>query len=428
MEELMLAPFQVCEIARLIAEGFSNRQISRVTGASRASVARYRKVPDRGMNAEVRRRPRDYKLDAGDQSALANLVSKARGNCSIVCNHIKADPKKYGLPEGFDINQRSVRRYAVTRFPELFADTVPEPVTAFHCQPGQQLQIDFIHCKFRFDGADSEETIYIFEAVYPWSRKAYVRVCPDMTQASWLLSIADCLANLGIPRQILCDNDKGLVLENNRRKKTLRFHPAFEWLCKPLGISPLAARPARPQTKGRVERFGGYIKINGLIDIRIDRLIHNRQELQEALSLWVKDVADKRVFKVEDEPRTVAELYEKEKPLLKFPALLKTAFDIITWTTQVTKSGGVNIYGIRVQLDARMAEMYVYVSLRTNGEYLISAGNTKTVKQGQIPPENMHQFKRDESPSAAPIILAAETVVPPAQEIADLVELFGEHL
>lgn len=69
----MLAPFQVCEIARLIAEGVSNRQIPRVTGASRASDARYRKVPDRGMNAEVRRRPRDYKMDAGDQSALANL-------------------------------------------------------------------------------------------------------------------------------------------------------------------------------------------------------------------------------------------------------------------------------------------------------------------------------------------------------------------
>ena len=194
-----------------------------------------------------------------------------------------------------------------------------------------------------------------------------------------------------------------------------------------MGIAPLAARPARPQTKGRVERFGGYIKLNGLIDICIERSIHNRKELQEALDQWLMEAADQRQFEVEDGLYTVAELYEKERSLLNFPSDLKTSFDIVTWTDQVSATGGINIYGVRVQLDVRMAQMYVYVSLRINGEYLISAGNAKVLKQGQIPIENMHLFKRDEPPAKMSSSSGIEgATVYPVKEIADLAELFGD--
>ena len=138
------------------------------------------------------------------------------------------------------------------------------------------------------------------------------------------------------------------------------------------------------------------------------------------------EVADLRQFELEDGLHTVAKLYEKERSLLKFPAALKTSFDIITWTDQVSTTGGINIYGVRIQLDVRMAQMYVYVSLRINGEYLISAGDSKVLKQGQIPAENMHLFKRDEPPANLSSSGREGTVIPPVKEIADLVELFGD--
>ncbi len=56
----------------------------------------------------------------------------------------------------------------------------------YRCEPGQQLQIDFVKTKFTFheeNGTAFEQDIYLFEAVYAWSRKSFVRVCPDMTQA-----------------------------------------------------------------------------------------------------------------------------------------------------------------------------------------------------------------------------------------------------
>ena len=93
--------------------------------------------------------------------------------------------------------------------------------------------------------------------------------------------------------------------------RTVRLNPAFEWLCKPLGIMPRAARPARPQTKGRCERFGGYIRTNALIDAAIDRKLHNRADLQAVLDEWIRNTADQRRIRIGDEEATVAEFYKK---------------------------------------------------------------------------------------------------------------------
>ncbi len=193
----MLTPFQGSLVTRLISEGKSDRKIAIITGVSRTTVARYRRDPERGMHVAKQARPRPFKLDSGNQVLLGQLVVKARGNCAIVLRHILKSPSKYGLADDIKISQRSVQRYVVERFPALSAGSAPPPAQPFHCQPGQQLQIDFVHGKFFFAGADVEETVYLFEAVYPWSRKAYVRVCPDMTQASWLLAIAVNFAKRG---------------------------------------------------------------------------------------------------------------------------------------------------------------------------------------------------------------------------------------
>ena len=422
----MLNPYKICEVARLISQGLTNRQIEKITGVSRATVGRYRKDPNRGMNTQSHRRPKAYKLDSGDQAQLKALLSKAKGNCAIARSHILKNPLQYGLSSDIEISQRSVRRYALERFPALFAQTAPAPTAPFHCEPGQQVQIDFVRCKFLFDGADIEEEIFLFEAVYSWSRKAYVCVCPDMTQTSWLLAIAKCLSKHGIPRQILCDNDKSLVLENNRRNKTLRFHPAFQWLCKPLGISPIAAMPARPQTKGRVERFGRYIKISGLVDVSIGRSVRNRQELQNALDQWLESMADQRVFQIGDAKCSVAELYEKEKPFLKFPEALATSFDITTWTAQINDHGILYLFGNRIELGLRMAGMFVYVSLRANGEYLITAGDTRTLYQGTVPSENLLNYRRDQAPDESPVVNSSGPVLASEPEITDIEEIFGE--
>ena len=424
----MIDSSQASAVARLAAEGHSQRAIAAQLQIGRSTIQRYLADPSRGMRPDKLLRPKAFKLDGGDQAKILDLIQQAKGNCSVVTRRINDSPVKYGLPANFRISQRSVLRFAIKRFPGEFARTCPPVSQPFHCEPGQQLQIDFVKAKFLFYGEDGhsyEEDIFLFEAVYAWSRKSFIRVCPDMTQASWLTSIAGCLLENGVPREILCDNDKGLVLEHNWRNATVRFNPAFEWLCKPLGIMPRAARPARPQTKGRCERFGGYIRTNALIDAAVDRKLRNRADLQAVLDEWIRNKADQRRIRIGDEEATIAEFYEKEKPFLLFPTALGSSLSVMSWMTQATPNAGIYIYGTRAQLPVKMAGLYVTVTLRANGQFAITASRGDVIKEGSIPPENMNQFKRDQAPAEPSYEAPASATDAIPEEFRDLAEIFG---
>lgn len=387
-------------IRSLRQKGHGIREIARQTGVSRNTVRQYVNDGDHGMVKPVETRA--YSLDAGDSDKLKQLYITTKGNCAVIHRRILAQPEEYGFESGFTVSDRSIRRYYQARHPELVSPT-NDPTFEFDTHPGAQLQIDFVTAKFHFAGKERPETVYIFEAVYAWSRKAYVRICPDMTHASWLLSIADCLAKYGIPRQILCDNDRSLVIKHTRSKKSpaVRFHPAFQWLCRPLGTQPIACVPRRAKTKGRVERFGRYLQENGLADCAVDRdQIPDRLALQKALDRWIETVADRRLCQDDNKVyRPIHELYEEEKKLLRFPVALKSTFDITTWTALVNKDGQIGVYGVTVQLAKELALHHVQISMRVNGEIIVMSQDGSVVHQSVIPEGNRQMHARD---AAAP--------------------------
>lgn len=236
--------------------GESERSIAQALGISRNTVHAYLVDENRGMEIHAPSKRKSI-LHKANQDRLKHLFNAVGGNC-VVAHILQDDPLAYGLTHDLFITERSVRRFFATHYPNLRSE--PKPAfQPFHCYPGQQLQIDFIQTQFQFDGEPIAQKIYLFEAVYRWSRKGFVFVCPDMSQASWLMGITTCLMRYGLPQQILCDNDKSLVISHRRDGKA-QFHPDFLWLCEPLGIKPQACRPNRPQTKGAVERFGRYVK------------------------------------------------------------------------------------------------------------------------------------------------------------------------
>lgn len=391
----------VSQQIRLLGQrGCSIRSIMRELKVSRNTVRRYLRDEQHGLRLKGANGNRPFKLAHAKQTELTRLYERAAGNSVVIKRYLEASPELYGLENGFRITDRAVRRFFSTCYPELVYGK-PDPTFQFETSPGAQLQIDFVEARFQFGGKDCSEKVYIFEAVYAWSRKAFVRVCPDMTQTSWLMGIAECLATLGIPRQILCDNDRSLVLErvaDASGEKKVRFHPAFEWLCKPLGVMPIACRPRRANTKGRVERFGRYLQENGLAHCAVIReQIPDRASLQKALEEWMSTVADKRMVQVsEDEYWSVDQLYEeKEKPLLNFPTALKSAFDISTWTAKVNAQGKVSIYGTEFQLAKDQAKKSVLISLRVNGEVLIMDFDGTVLLQAAVTQDSMRLFARD---------------------------------
>lgn len=243
-------------------DGASVQAIAKELGVSRTTVYAYQKDQSRGMRTRRPESGRKATLSRANQDELLQAFTGLNCNAAALTFLLHKEPQNFGLEPGFSLSARNVRRYFATRYPDLLKPKAPA-YKPFFCEPGQQLQIDFTFGEFRFADDLKPTKVSFFEAVYPWSHKGFVMVCPRTSQPSWMMGISTCLARYGCPAEILCDNDKSLVISNDR-KGNVRFHPDFEWMLKPFGIKPRACRPSRPQTKGHVERFGRYFKEQGL--------------------------------------------------------------------------------------------------------------------------------------------------------------------
>lgn len=295
---MTLLSAQAKRIQRLHREtNQSYRQIAASVGCSVATAYRYASDPKRATTARTTP-DRANRLQSVDRDAFLHLLLTSRSNSEVVARVLCEFPQEYGLPQGFTVSSRTVRRFIRSDFAAYAKRSQPVPIGDAHYEPGAQVQIDFVLTKFQFAGDDFLTKVPLFEAVFPWSHKAYVRVCPDMKQVSWIRSILGCIARCGCPSTLLMDNDRGLVTQPKRRDRPAQFNDSLVWLLREVGISPRACRPARPETKGVVERFGRALKENAIpyIQSRPDLKISTPAALQEALNEWLVRIYQKNKY------------------------------------------------------------------------------------------------------------------------------------
>ena len=117
--------------------------------------------------------------------------------------------------------------------------------------------------------------------------------------------------------------------------------------------------------------------------------IHDIKALQEAIDQWIAEVADARVHG----GKTVAQLFEEERAMLVDPGHADTYMPIAHRMQVVSKRAGVHIYGQRFQLPPETAEKCVAITVRHNGEFLISTPEGRQLLTGTIPLEQMQTYK-----------------------------------
>lgn len=94
----------------------------------------------------------------------------------------------------------------------------------------------------------------------------------------------------GVPRTILGDNARALVLGRDRATGTVIFHPAYLAFCRDWDVQPRACAPYRARTKGKTEAGVKYVKRNGLADLDFESFA----ALERHLADWMV-IADERV-------------------------------------------------------------------------------------------------------------------------------------
>lgn len=170
-----------------------------------------------------------------------------------------------------------------------------EPVVRFETAMGEQLQVDWV--EFR----KGEQPLYAFCATLGYSRASHVEFVSDMKVETLIGCHERAFAALGgVPRSVLYDNMKTVVLERNAYGEGRhRFHASFLDFAKHCGFVIKVCRPYRAKTKGKVERFNGYLRRSFYVPLA-SRLRQSGQQLDIVtanieVGNWLREVAHQRV-------------------------------------------------------------------------------------------------------------------------------------
>jgi transposase len=197
----------------------------------------------------------------------------------------------------------------------------PDPVVRFETDPGEQMQADFV--VFR----RNHERLSAFVATLGFSRMTFVRFVTDETWPTVKVCLEAAFGYFGgVPRELLFDNMKTVVLERNAYGRGQhRLHPGLLALSRDLGFAVRLCRPYRAKTKGKVERFNRYLResfYNPLVTrlqshVPLDATTANVEVLK-----WLRDVANVRIHKGTGE-RPLDRLAAEQKRFLPYaPALV----------------------------------------------------------------------------------------------------------
>eukprot|EP01034_Spumella_vulgaris_P029491 gene29491-36553_t len=170
-----------------------------------------------------------------------------------------------------------------------------EPEVRFETAMGEQMQVDWV--EFRKGGAP----LHAFCATMGYSRASYVEFVSDMKVATLIGCHERAFAAFGrVPRKVLYDNMTTVVIERDvYGDGQHRYHAGFLDFAKHSGFIIKLCQPYRAKTKGKVERFNGYLRRSFYVPLasrptqsglQLDVVTANAEVVR-----WLREVANERV-------------------------------------------------------------------------------------------------------------------------------------
>jgi len=270
------------EIRVLARQGMGIREIARQMGCSRNTIKRY--LRDAQAIRYGPRVPRPTKLDAF-KSYVRARIEAARPHwipAVVLLREIRE--------RGYEGGVTQLKLY-IRPFKSVPAD----PVVRFETEPGQQMQADFTVIR------RGRNPLLAFVATLGYSRASWVRFTTGEDTATLVSCLRDALAEFGgVPEHVLFDNAKSVIIDRDAYGDGLhRWNPALLDLAEEYGFALRVCRPYRARTKGKVERFNGYLKGSFLVPLaatlKVAGLRLDAPAANAHIGLWVEQVANARI-------------------------------------------------------------------------------------------------------------------------------------
>jgi len=240
---IMLTQEQIVEINVLMRRGASIREVARELGCSRNTVRRYLREPS----------PQQYKPRAARPTKLDAYKDFLLGRIEAARPH--------RIPGVVLLREIQERGYdgGLTQLKDFLRaqhHTEPEPVVRFETAPGKQMQADFTHIR------RGRDPLIAFVATLGYSRASWVRFTNNERADTLGMCLAQAFVYFGgVPQHVLFDNASTIVVERDAYGLGRhRWHSQMLALADTYGFTPRLCRPYRAKTKGKVERFNGYLK------------------------------------------------------------------------------------------------------------------------------------------------------------------------
>ena len=272
----MVDPPDVELILSLHRKRWSARRIAKQVGISRTTVKRYLAL---GHFAPYRRSKAADVL-ADHRSWAESRFLEVRGNVRVLHRELTAR----GLTVGYSTLVRAMNPLRQKLAAEERA------TVRFETLPGEQLQVDFGMQRVLIAGVLT--AVHLCVLTLGYSRRTFVKAFLSEHLEQWLTTLEAGFHHFGgVPRELLIDNAKALVTLHDVDSGSVTFSEGFLAFCKLHGTRPVACRPYRPQTKGKVESGVKYVKRNALAGLSVESF----EALEAHLIQWTREVADVRV-------------------------------------------------------------------------------------------------------------------------------------
>ena len=291
---------QAVEIRVLKRQGLSIRAIARETGLSRVTVRRYLQDPAAGKRYGPRE-PRPTKLGPFIDYVRARV--EAARPAWIPAAVLLREIRERGYEGG--ISQLKAYLAPLKAQP-------PEPLVRFETEPGEQMQADFTYVR------RGRYPLLAFVATLGYSRASFVRFTLGEDTATLCACLRESLIYFGgVPAHVLLDNPKTVVIERDcYGEGQHRFNRELLALAEEFGFRPRLCRPYRAKTKGKVERFNGYLKGSFLVPLAATLkqagLALDLAAANGHIGPWLQNVANARVHGTTGEIPNVRLQLERE--------------------------------------------------------------------------------------------------------------------
>lgn len=295
------------EVQLLKKHGYSLRAIAREVGCAVGTVRRQLRIGEQGARVS---RP-ERVLRVARRSKLAAFEGYLRDRQRAA--HPLWIPATVLFREiverGYVGGQSQLRAFMRTLKPK----PAVEALVRFETAPGEQMQVDWV--EFRAPGTP---VLYAFCATLGYSRASFVEFVSDMKVDTLIACHEHAFTRFGgVVKKVLYDNMKTVVLERDHYGDGQhRFHAGFLDYAHHSGFVIKLCRPYRAQTKGKVERFNGYLRRSFYVPL-VSRLRQQGALLDVRtanieVAAWLAEVANARIHGTTGQAPTVLLASERE--------------------------------------------------------------------------------------------------------------------